>query len=111
VTAPVIYALLEDDPFFEANEQEIDHCVQAITNSVRMDGSLLLSAPNCPEFIFGHIIGMIDVLYSQWYILLTYLSRDEFGQTVKIEKRSTCLDGHGADASPLLLTRVRTFVS
>ncbi|KAJ8071194.1 hypothetical protein OCU04_001532 [Sclerotinia nivalis] len=47
-----MYALVEGDPFFEANEKEIDRCVRAFTNSVRVDESLLLSAPHCVELSF-----------------------------------------------------------
>ncbi|KAH7346958.1 hypothetical protein BKA66DRAFT_516959 [Pyrenochaeta sp. MPI-SDFR-AT-0127] len=49
VKAPVMHSLVEDDPFFEADEKEIDRCVRAFTNSVRVDGSLLCSAPHCVE--------------------------------------------------------------
>lgn len=49
VKTPVMYSLVEDDPFFVATQEEVDRCVQAFTNSVRVDGSLLRSAPHCVE--------------------------------------------------------------
>ncbi|CAG7925199.1 unnamed protein product [Penicillium olsonii] len=49
VTAPVMFALVDDDPFFVATEEEVDTCVRAFTNSVRVDGSLLRGAPHCVE--------------------------------------------------------------
>jgi pimeloyl-ACP methyl ester carboxylesterase len=52
VKAPVMFSLVEDDPFFEADEKEIDRCVRAFTNSVRVDGSLLRGAPHCVELSF-----------------------------------------------------------
>ena len=52
VKAPVMYAVVEDDPFFEVDEEEIDRCVRAFANSIRVDGSLLRGAPHCVELSF-----------------------------------------------------------
>ena len=52
VRAPVMFALVEDDPFFEANEKEMERCVSALRNSVRVEGSLLRGAPHCIELSF-----------------------------------------------------------
>ncbi|KAE8143680.1 hypothetical protein BDV38DRAFT_276766 [Aspergillus pseudotamarii] len=49
VLAPVMFALVEDDPFFVATEQEIETCVRAFKNSARVDGSLIPGAPHCVE--------------------------------------------------------------
>lgn len=49
VRAPVMFALVEDDPFFVATQQEVDTSVKAFTSSVRVDGSLLRGAPHCVE--------------------------------------------------------------
>lgn len=52
VRAPVMFALVEDDPFFEADEKEVARCVGAFKNSVRAEGSLLRGAPHCVELSF-----------------------------------------------------------
>jgi len=49
VKAPVMFALVEDDPVFEADEQEVERCVSTFKNSVRVEGSLLRGAPYCVE--------------------------------------------------------------
>jgi hypothetical protein len=49
VSTPVMFSLVEDDPFFVATKEELEICVQAFTNSVRVDGSLLRGAPHCVE--------------------------------------------------------------
>lgn len=49
VKAPVMYSLVEDDPFFVVTREELDQCVQAFTNSERVEGSLILDAPHCVE--------------------------------------------------------------
>lgn len=49
VKAPVMYALVEDDPYFVATQEEVDRCVKAFTNSTRVEGSLIRSAPHCLE--------------------------------------------------------------
>jgi len=52
VKAPVMFALVEDDPFFEADEKEVARCVGAFVNSVHVEGSLLRGAPHCIELSF-----------------------------------------------------------
>jgi hypothetical protein len=49
VSTPVMFSLVEDDPFFVATEKEIETCVRAFKNSVRVDGSLVRGAPHCVE--------------------------------------------------------------
>ncbi|OJK04297.1 hypothetical protein ASPACDRAFT_55794 [Aspergillus aculeatus ATCC 16872] len=49
VLVPVMFALVEDDPFFIADAGELDTCVRAFTRSVRVDGSLVRGAPHCME--------------------------------------------------------------
>ncbi|KAJ5357943.1 hypothetical protein N7541_005101 [Penicillium brevicompactum] len=49
VSAPVMFSLVEDDPFFVATEEEVDTCVKAFTRSTRVDGSLMRDAPHCVE--------------------------------------------------------------
>ena len=49
VKVPVMWALVEDDPFFVATQEEVDRCMQAFTNNSRVDGSLIRSAPHCVE--------------------------------------------------------------
>ncbi|CAI7669180.1 unnamed protein product [Penicillium bialowiezense] len=41
ISAPVMFSLVGDDPFFVATEEEVDTCVKAFTNSTRVDGSLM----------------------------------------------------------------------
>ncbi|RYP61169.1 hypothetical protein DL770_009846 [Monosporascus sp. CRB-9-2] len=49
VSAPVMFSLVDDDPFFVVNEEELGSCVKAFKNSVRVDGSLVRDAPHCME--------------------------------------------------------------
>ncbi|OOF98736.1 hypothetical protein ASPCADRAFT_140038 [Aspergillus carbonarius ITEM 5010] len=49
VEVPVMFALVEDDPFFVATEEEITTCVRAFKKSSRVDGSLVRGAPHCLE--------------------------------------------------------------
>lgn len=49
VTAPVMFSLVEDDPFFVSTEEEIDTCVRAFKSSSRVDGSIVRGAPHCME--------------------------------------------------------------
>ena len=49
---PVMYSLVEDDPFFEATQEEVDQCVRAFTNSIRVEGSLIRGAPHCIELSY-----------------------------------------------------------
>ena len=52
VKTPVMYSLVDDDPFFVSTVGEVERCVQAFTNSVRVDGSLLQGAPHCVELSY-----------------------------------------------------------
>lgn len=52
VKTPVMYSLVEDDPFFVVNQEELDRCVKAFTNSTRVEGSLVLGAPHCVELSY-----------------------------------------------------------
>jgi len=49
VTVPVMFSLVDDDPFFVVNEEELQICINAFENSVRVDGSLIKGAPHCVE--------------------------------------------------------------
>ncbi|KAJ5761527.1 hypothetical protein N7533_003566 [Penicillium manginii] len=49
VSAPVMFSLVENDPFFVSTDEEIGTCVKAFKSSVRVDGSLLRGAPHCVE--------------------------------------------------------------
>ncbi|KAF2021256.1 hypothetical protein BU24DRAFT_487710 [Aaosphaeria arxii CBS 175.79] len=52
VTAPVMFALVEDDPFFVTTEEELKKCTDAFGNDVRVDGSLIRGAPHCMELSY-----------------------------------------------------------
>ena len=52
VKVPVMYSLVEDDPFFEATQEEVDRCVKAFANSIRVEGSLIRGAPHCVELSY-----------------------------------------------------------
>ncbi|RYP53598.1 hypothetical protein DL768_001462 [Monosporascus sp. mg162] len=52
VSAPVMFCLVDDDPFFVVNEEELGSCVRAFKNSVRVDGSLVRGAPHCMELSY-----------------------------------------------------------
>lgn len=52
VTVPVLFALVDNDPFFVVNEEELETCVKAFRKSVRVDGSLVKDAPHCIELSF-----------------------------------------------------------
>ncbi|KAL4948659.1 hypothetical protein BDW69DRAFT_198726 [Aspergillus filifer] len=49
VSVPVMFALVDGDPFFVADESELEICVEAFRNSARVDGSLVKGAPHCME--------------------------------------------------------------
>lgn len=49
VTVPVMFALVDDDPFFVVNEQELESCLRAFQKSARVDGCLVKGAPHCIE--------------------------------------------------------------
>lgn len=49
VSTPVMFSLVDEDPFFEVNEQEMEICTRAFKNSTRVDSSLGRGAPHCME--------------------------------------------------------------
>lgn len=49
---PVMYSLVEDDPFFVVNQEELYQCVRAFANSARVEESLVLGAPHCVELSY-----------------------------------------------------------
>ncbi|KAJ5480482.1 hypothetical protein N7530_005991 [Penicillium desertorum] len=49
VKTSIMFCLVEDDPFFVVNEEEMAICVRAFSNSPRVDGSLVRAAPHCME--------------------------------------------------------------
>lgn len=60
VQAPVIFALVEDDTFFEATTQEIESCVAAFRKSVRVDGSLIGGAPHSLVIVSYLCSGLVN---------------------------------------------------
>ncbi|KAL4982071.1 hypothetical protein BDW68DRAFT_171438 [Aspergillus falconensis] len=52
VSVPVMFCLVDDDPFFVVNEEELGSCLSAFRNSVRVDGSLIKGAPHCVELSY-----------------------------------------------------------
>ncbi|KAL2816611.1 hypothetical protein BDW59DRAFT_153196 [Aspergillus cavernicola] len=52
VVAPVMFALVEQDCFFEGTEEHLKSCVGAFTSSIRVDGSLVRGAPHCMELSY-----------------------------------------------------------
>ncbi|KAL3454574.1 Alpha/Beta hydrolase protein [Aspergillus insuetus] len=52
VKAPVMFALVEDDVFFESTEEEVKICRAAFAKSPRVDGSLVRGAPHCMELSY-----------------------------------------------------------
>ncbi|KAJ4024592.1 hypothetical protein NW752_003159 [Fusarium irregulare] len=52
VKAPVMFSLVDDDPFFVSDKKELDGCVRAFKNSSRVDGSLVVGAPHCIELSY-----------------------------------------------------------
>lgn len=49
VTVPVLFCLVEDDPFFITNEEELEDCARAFKNSARVERILFRDAPHCME--------------------------------------------------------------
>ncbi|KAL4944054.1 hypothetical protein BDV06DRAFT_188209 [Aspergillus oleicola] len=49
VATSVLFCLVEDDPFFVVDKQEMEICLRAFNNSSRVDGSLIRDAPHCME--------------------------------------------------------------
>ncbi|KAJ5644527.1 hypothetical protein N7507_010538 [Penicillium longicatenatum] len=52
VSVPVMFSLVDDDPFFVVNKEEFETCLAAFKNSVRVDGSLIRGAPHCVELSY-----------------------------------------------------------
>ena len=52
VIAPVMFSLVDDDPFFVTTKGELKSCMAAFANSVRVDGSLVKGAPHCMELSY-----------------------------------------------------------
>lgn len=52
VKSAVMFALVEDDVFFEATEEEVRGILEAFTQSERVDGSLVRGAPHCMELSY-----------------------------------------------------------
>lgn len=52
VKTSVMLSLVEDDPFFVVDEEEMAICVRSFRNSVRVDGSLVRAAPHCMELSY-----------------------------------------------------------
>ncbi|KAF2848600.1 hypothetical protein T440DRAFT_491028 [Plenodomus tracheiphilus IPT5] len=49
VVVPVMFALVDDDPYFIVNEDELSTCTKAFVTSSCVDGSLVRGAPHCIE--------------------------------------------------------------
>ncbi|KAL5356249.1 hypothetical protein BJX96DRAFT_171436 [Aspergillus floccosus] len=60
VSAPVMFSLVDDDPFFVVNEEELGTCLKAFKKSVRVDGSLIKDPPSAesPYEHFNDQIGL-----------------------------------------------------
>jgi hypothetical protein len=52
VKPPVMFSLVEDDPFFASTQEDLNRCVRAFTNSVRVEGSLIQGAPHYVELSY-----------------------------------------------------------
>ncbi|KAL4886046.1 hypothetical protein BJY04DRAFT_213585 [Aspergillus karnatakaensis] len=52
VVVPVIFSLVERDPFFVATREEVGVCLRAFMKSVRVDGGLMNGAPHCMELSY-----------------------------------------------------------
>jgi pimeloyl-ACP methyl ester carboxylesterase len=49
IKSPVMFALVQDDVFFEAMDEQMEICTSAFKNSVRVEGSLVKGPPHCME--------------------------------------------------------------
>jgi hypothetical protein len=47
-----MFSLVEDDPFFASTQEDLNRCVRAFTNSVRVEGSLIQGAPHYVELSY-----------------------------------------------------------
>jgi hypothetical protein len=52
VVVPVMFALVDKDPFFDVTKLELENCISAFKSSVRVDGSLIQGAPHCMELSY-----------------------------------------------------------
>ncbi|KAL6922471.1 hypothetical protein FSST1_006497 [Fusarium sambucinum] len=52
VIVPVMFSLVNDDPFFVVNKEEIEDCARAFRSSVRVDTSVVRGAPHCVELSY-----------------------------------------------------------
>ncbi|KAI9149983.1 hypothetical protein HJFPF1_09730 [Paramyrothecium foliicola] len=52
VSVPVMFSLVDNDPFFIVTPDEVESCAGAFTNSARVDGSLIIGAPHCVELSY-----------------------------------------------------------
>ncbi|KAL3455982.1 hypothetical protein BJX64DRAFT_281679 [Aspergillus heterothallicus] len=52
VKTAVMFALVEDDVFFDATEEEVRICKEAFRRSKRVDASLVRGAPHCMELSY-----------------------------------------------------------
>ncbi|KAM0548862.1 hypothetical protein ACHAPJ_009718 [Fusarium lateritium] len=52
VTSPVMFSLVDDDPFFVSDQEELNGCLKAFKKSVRVDGSWMRGAPHCVELSY-----------------------------------------------------------
>ncbi|RDW70892.1 uncharacterized protein DSM5745_08403 [Aspergillus mulundensis] len=52
ITAPVKFALMEQDCFFVGTEEHVRSCVGAFVKSSRVDGSFVRGAPHCLELSY-----------------------------------------------------------
>jgi pimeloyl-ACP methyl ester carboxylesterase len=52
VSVPLLFALVEDDPFFVADEAELEICARAFEKSVHVERVLLRDAPHCMELSY-----------------------------------------------------------
>nr|XP_036580500.1 uncharacterized protein CTRU02_09730 [Colletotrichum truncatum]KAF6788412.1 hypothetical protein CTRU02_09730 [Colletotrichum truncatum] len=52
VVVPVMFTLVDNDPFFEVNEAELEGCARAFNSSIRVDTSIAKGAPHCMELSY-----------------------------------------------------------
>ncbi|KAL2782433.1 hypothetical protein BJX66DRAFT_320764 [Aspergillus keveii] len=52
VSGPVLFCLVEDDPFFVADEAELEICARAFGKSVLVERVLFRDAPHCMELSY-----------------------------------------------------------
>jgi hypothetical protein len=52
VKAPVMFTLVEQEPFFNVSEERLKSCANAFSTSVRVESSLIPGAPHCIELSY-----------------------------------------------------------